>query len=408
MSKKLLTYEEAKRAIQATFKPASLGMEEAVLLEAYNRVLAVDVVAPLDIPGFNSARVAGYAVKSADTAEATEDEPIKLKVVGSVNVGETPKTALNAGEAFEVAAGAVLPQSADTIIDYEDAEREDDTLEVYAPSQSENLRKQGSDIKAGAVVFEKHQLLGATEIGVLAALGIKQVAVLKIPMVTVLSVSNEVSELNKPLEPGKGFDLNGYSLSTAVMECGAKPVYFGVTAEDKTAVTRIVSAAVAGSDMVIVCSDSPIVAETLSLLPDTNLAVDGIAIKPGKTTTAAFADGKPVFVFPSNPTAALMMYQLFARTLVQRLAGRPTAGLRALSTVVGAKMFSAKGSRTFQPVQLSFDEKCRLIADPVEAQGAVSGLANVDGFVEIAENESVLEENQEVAVWLLRGIATKA
>jgi putative molybdopterin biosynthesis protein len=192
------------------------------------------------------------------------------------------------------------------------------------------------------------------------------------------------------------------------MECGAKPVYFGVTTEDKAAVTRIVSTAVAGSDMVIVCSDSPIVAECISFLPNTNVAVDGIAIKPGKTTAATFTDGKPIFVFPSNPTAALMMYQLFARTLVQRLAGRPTAGLRALSAVVGAKMFSAKGSRTFQPVQLSFDEKCRLIADPVEAQGAVSGLANVDGFVEIVENESVLEENQEVVVWLLRGIATKA
>ena len=339
---------------------------------------------------------------------ATEEEPVNLKVVGAVNVGETPKLTLNTGEAFEVAAGAVLPQGADTIIDYEDAQREDDTLQVYAPSQAENLRKQGSDIKSGAVVFEKHQLLGATEIGVLAALGIKQVAVLKIPMVTVLTVSNEVSELGKPLEPGKGFDLNGYSISTAVMECGAKPVYFGVTMEDKAAVTRIVSAAVAGSDMVIVCSDSPIVAECISLLPNTNIAMDGIAIKPGKTTAAAFTDDKPIFVFPSNPTAALMMYQLFARTLVQRLAGRPTAGLRALSAVVGAKMFSAKGSRTFQPVQLSFDEKCRLIADPVEAQGAVSGLANVDGFVEIAENESVLEENQEVAVWLLRGIATKA
>jgi molybdopterin biosynthesis enzyme len=160
--------------------------------------------------------------------------------------------------------------------------------------------------------------------------------------------------------------------------------------------------------MVIVCSDSPIASETISLLPNTNLVVEGIAIKPGRNNTVAFAIGKPIFVFPSNPTAALMMYQLFARTLVQRLAGRPTAGLRALSAVMGAKMFSAKGSHTFQPVQLSFDEKCRLIADPVEAQGAVSGLANVDGFVEIAENESVLEVDQEVAVWLLRGIATKA
>ncbi|HSV50380.1 MAG TPA: hypothetical protein VLH35_08680, partial [Candidatus Acidoferrales bacterium] len=241
MSKKLLTYEEAKRTIEQNFKRASLGQEEAVLLEAYNRVLSQDVASLLDIPGFNSSRISGYAVKSADTAVATEEEPISLKVAGVVNVGETSKQTLNTGEAFEVAAGAVLPEGADAVIAIEDAEREDDTLQVYGAAYvGDNLRKQGSDIKAGAIVLEKGQMLGSSEIGVLAALGLKQVPVLRIPMVTVFSISSEVSELNKPLQPGKSFDLNGYSLSTAAMECGAKPVYFGVVPEDKAAVSRMV------------------------------------------------------------------------------------------------------------------------------------------------------------------------
>jgi molybdopterin biosynthesis enzyme len=409
MSKRLLTYEEAKRTIEQNFKRPSLGQEEVVLLEAYNRVLSENVVSPLDIPGFNSSRVAGYAVKSADTAVATEEEPIGLKVAGVVNVGETSKLTLNNGEAFEVTVGAVLPEGADAVIAIEDAQREDDTLQVYGTANvGDNMRKQGSDVKAGAVVLEKGQVLGSSEIGVLAAIGLKQAPVLRIPMVTVLSVSNEVSELNKPLQPGKSFDLNGYSLSTAAMECGAKPVYFGVVAEDKTLVSRMVSAAVAGSDLVIICSDNPVVAETIGLLPSAKVAVDGIAIKPGKTTAAVFVEGKPVFIFPSNPSAALLMYQLFARTLVQQLAGRPVAGLRAVSAVTGAKMFSAKGSRTYTAVQLSFDEKCRVIADPVESQGVVSALVSADGFVEIAENEQFIEVDQEITVWLLRGLATKA
>lgn len=409
MIRKLLTYEEARRTIEATFKAPFLGQEEAVLLEAYNRVLSADVVAPLDVPGFNSSRMAGYAVKSADTAAATEDEPVTLKVVGAVNVGETVKLTLGQGEAFEVSAGAVLPEGADTVIALEDAEREDDTLQIYAPANAgENLRMQGADVKTGAVILEKRQMLGATEIGVLAALGIKQIPVLRIPMVAVLSVSSETNELGKPLQPGKTFDLNGYSLSTAVMECGGKPVYFGVIPEDKEAITRMVTAAVAGSDMVIVCSDNPAVAEAISLLPNSQIPVNGIAIKPGKTTAAAFIEGKPVFVFPSNPSAALLMYQLFARSIVQKLAGRPVAGLRAVSAVAGAKIFSAKGSRTFTPVQLSFDEKCRVIADPVESVGAVSALLAVDGFVEIAENEQFIDLDQGVSVWLIKGLATKA
>ncbi|MGE5554944.1 MAG: molybdopterin molybdotransferase MoeA [Methanocella sp.] len=406
---RLLTYEEAKHAIDANLKPASLGYEEAVLLEAYNRVLAADVVSPLDIPGVNSARVAGYAVRSVDTAGAGEDNPVCFKVAGTIAVGEVLGHQLGVGESFEVTSGAMLPEGADAVIALEDIVREDDTLQVYSPaSEGENVCLRGSDVKLGTVVFERNQVLGATEIGVLAGLGLKQVPVLKLPMVAVLTVSNEVSELSKPLERGRWFDVNGYSLSTAIMECGAKPVYFGVVPEDRAEISRMVSAAVADSDMVIVCSDNPLVTEVIGSLPNSAIIVNGVAIRPGKSTAAATVEGKPVFVFPSNPTAVLIMYQLFARGQVQRLAGRPVAGLRALSAVAGSKLFSAKGSRTFMPVKLSFDEQCRLIVDSSEVQGAVSGLADVDGFVEIPENEQFLEVDQAVVVWLLRGIATKA
>ena len=409
MIRKLFTFEEAKRAIEACFKPVSLGEEETVLLEAFNRVLSEDVVSPFDIPGFNSSRMAGYAVKAEDTALANEDQPVSLTVSGSLTVGETPKLALAKGEAAEVAAGTVLPEGADAVIAIEDAEREDDTLQIYSPAiVGDNMRKQGSDIKAGSVVLKKGQLLGSTEIGVLAALGYKQLKVLKIPMIAVLSIGNEVTELGKPLSPGKSFDLNSYGLSTAVMECGAKPVYFGVVPEDKAAIQRVLAAAVASTDMVIACTDNPDVAEIVDLLGKPGIVVNGIAAKPGKSTAAAFIGDKPVFLLPSNPSAALLMYQLFARVLVQRLGGRPTAGLKAVNAYAGSKIFSAKGSRTFTMVQLQFDEQCRLIAQPIDAAGPVSALACADGFVQIEENEQFLDVDQEVTVMLLRGSAAKA
>lgn len=406
---RLLTYEEAKRAIEANLKPASMGQEEAVLLEAYNRVLGADVASPRDIPEVNNARVAGYAVKSADTAKASEETSVCLKIAGVIAAGEAVEYQLGDGEAFEVAPGAVLPEGADAVITLEDAAREDDMLQVYSPAVvGENVCLKGSDVKSGTVVFERNQVLGATEIGVLAGLGLKQVPVLKLPMVAVLTVSNEIHELGRPLAGGGGFDVNGYSLSTAIMECGAKPVYFGVVPEERSEVSRMVSMAVAGSDMVIVCSDNPMATDVIGSLPNSAVIVNGIAIKPGKSTAVAAVEGKPVFVFPTNPTAALIMFQVFARGQVQRLAGRPVGGLRALSAVAGSKMFSAKGSRTFLPVKLSFDEQCRLIVDPSKAQGAISGLADVDGFMEIPENEQFIDVDQPVVVWLLRGIATKA
>lgn len=408
MLRKLLTFEEAKRAVEANFKPANLGKEEAVLLEAVNRVLSDDVVSPLDIPGFNTSTSNGYALKAEATALANEETPATFRVAGVIAVGVKPQAALDKNEALEVAAGAVLPEGADTVISIENAEREDDILQVYgALDVGENIQLRGSDIQKGVTVLKMGQVLGSSEVGVLAALGLKQVSVLKIPMVAVLSVGSEVSELGKPLLPGKKFDLNAYCLCTAIMECGAKPIYFGVIPDDKISIKKVLGTALASADMVIVCGGSA-VAEVADSLGKPGLVINGVAIKPGKPTAVAFVDDKPIFCLPNNPSAALLMYQLFVRSLVQRLGGRPVSGLRAVRAFAGSRMFSAKGSRTFTMVRLEFDENCRLIAEPIKTTGAVSALVAADGFVEIGENEQFLDVDQEVAVMLFRGSAGKA
>ena len=405
---KLLTYEEAKRTIEINFKPAFLGEEEAVLLEAANRVLSEAVVSPLDLPCFNTSTVSGYALKAQETAAANEAAPVTLKVADAIAVGEQLNAALAKGEAFEVSVGAVLPDGADSVVAAEDVEREDDSLQIFGSvSAGENTRKQGSDIQKGAVVLKKGQVLGAAEIGVLAALGFKQVKVLKFPMVAVLSIGDEVNELSKPLQSGKSFDVNAYSLCTAVMECGGKAVYFGVVPNDKVAVERVLRTAIASADMVVATS-SVDVSEIADLLGKPGVIVNGVAVKPGKNTAVAFVGEKPVFLLPNNPSVALLMFQLFARSILQRLCGRPVSDLKAVRAFAGSRLFSAKGSRTFALVKLAFDEQCRLIADPVEATGDVSALAGADGFVEVAENEQFLDVDQEVLVHLLRGTAGKA
>jgi molybdopterin molybdotransferase len=408
MIRKLLTYEEAKHAIEASFRATFLGEDDTVLLEAYNRVLSADIASPIDIPSFAASKVNGYALKAEDTSKSSEENATALKVVDSIGVAEIPKASILEGEVVEVAAGAVLPEGADAVIAFEDAQRIDDELQVYgAALAGENMVQKGSDIQKDSVVLGKGQVLGASEIGVLAALGFKQVKVLKIPIVAVFSVGNEVNELGKPLAPGKMFDLNAYSLSTAIMECGAKAVYFGAIPNESASLMRVLKAALASSDMVIACGGESEVAEVAEVLGKSPLVVNAVAVKPGKTTAAAFIDGKPVFCLPSNPSAALLMYHLFARTLVQRLAGRSSSNLKTVPAFAGSKMFSAKSSRTFQLVRLEFDEQCRLIAQPVQSVGAVSALVEADGFVEIAENEQFVDIDQEVPVLLYRGLAGK-
>jgi molybdenum cofactor synthesis domain-containing protein len=410
MFRKLMTFDEAKKAIDIQFKPVFLGDEEAVLLEANNRVLSEDVVSSLDIPPFNRSTVDGYAVKAQDTFGADENKPTALRIVGSVAVGEAPNVALGKGEAIEIVTGAVIPQGADAVAMVEDTECEDAELLIYsAITVGENVMKKGSDIQKGAVVLRKGQILGSSEIGILAALGLTKIKVLKIPIIAVLSTGGEVTELGRPLPPGKIYDINAYSISTAIIEAGGKPVYFGVVPDDKTALAKSMKMAVASADMVITSGGVSVgpkdyTPQIVDSLGKPGIVVYGIAVKPGKPTTVGFVGEKPIFSLPGHPTSALLIFYLLARPLILRLAGRPETTMKMIKAFAGARMFSAKGRRTYVMVKLEFDKDCRLIAEPVEtgASGAISTLAKADGFVEIAENEQFVDVNQEVSITLFR------
>src|SRR3972149_6790198 len=120
MFRKLLTFDEAKKKIDDQFTPVFLGEEEAVLLEAYNRVLNEDVVSGLDIPSFNRSTVDGYAVKAQDTFGYDENQPATLKVSGAINIGEPRNVKVAMGEAVEIVTGAPIPEGADAVVMGED------------------------------------------------------------------------------------------------------------------------------------------------------------------------------------------------------------------------------------------------------------------------------------------------
>jgi molybdenum cofactor synthesis domain-containing protein len=412
MFRKLMTFDEAKRVITEKLKLEALGEEEISLLEAYNRVLKEDTASALDIPPFHRSTVDGYAVKAEDTFGAEENQPVKLKACGVVNVGEPPKISLGKGEAAEIVTGAPIPEGADAAVMVEDTDREDATLLVYrAVTKSENVMKKGTDIKKGETVLKAGQVLGASEIGVLAALGMTKVKVFKVPVVAVLSTGAEVTEPGKKLPPGKIYDINAYSLSTAVRESGGTPVYLGVVPDDKAELRKALEQALASADMVITSGGvsvgpKDLTPQIVDSLGKPGLIVCGIAVKPGKPTTAALVGRKPVFALPGHPTSALLMFHLLVRPVIRLLSSRPESEATTVKAKAGTRMFSAKGRRTFVMVKLKRDKSNRLVAEPVEtgASGAITTLAKADGFVEIPENQQFIDSGEEITVALLRSV----
>jgi len=406
-----MTFDEAKKAISLTLKPQPLGIEALALLEAHNRVLAEDITSALDIPPFNRSTVDGYAVKAADTFGAEESSPAKLVVCGMVHIGEPPTVSVATGEAAEIVTGAPIPEGADAVVMVEDTNREGNTLSVYgAVTPSANGMKKGADIKKDAVVLKKGQVLGSREIGVLAALGKAQVKVYGVPTVAVLSTGGEVTEPGEKLPAGKIYDINAYSLSTAVLESGGKPVYLGVVPDDAAELRAALERALASADMVITSGGvsvgpKDLMPQTVAALGEPGLIVCGVAVKPGKPTTVALVGEKPVFALPGHPTSALLLFHLLVRPVVQLWAGRPAGETVVVKAVAGARMFSARGRRTFVMVKLKRDAAERLVAEPVEtgASGAITTLAKADGFVEVPANQQFIDADEDVAVTLLKG-----
>jgi len=411
MFRKLMTFDEARKAISLHLKPKALGEEEISLLETYNRVLKEDIASTLDIPPFNRSTVDGYAVKAKETFGAEENQPVTLKVCGVVNVGEPPRISIEKGETAEIVTGAPIPEGADAVVMVEYTERENNELCVYtAVTKDENVMKKGTDIKKGETVLKAGQVLGASEIGVLAALGVTKVKVFKVPLVAVLSTGAEVTEPGKELPAGKIFDINAYSLSTAVRESGGKPVYLGVVSDDKTELRKALEQALASADMVITSGGVSVgprdfTPQVVNALGKPGLIVSGIAVKPGKPTTIALVGKKPVFALPGHPTSALLIFHLLARPVIQLMSGRPATEATKVKAKAGTRMFSAKGRRTFVMVKLKRDKSNRLIAEPVEtgASGAITTLSKADGYVEIPENQQFTDTDEEVSVTLLKG-----
>ena len=411
MFKKLISLDEAKKRIEETFSPKPLGVEEISLLKAVGRVLAVDVVSPLDVPPFSRSTVDGYAVRAEDTFGAEEDNPVVLKLVGRVEVGEMSSLSLGKGSAVEIVTGAPMPANADAAVMVENTTQKGGEIFVYkAVAKSENVMKWGSDIQKDETVLFHGTVLSSREVGVLAALGFTQVKVFKQPKVAVVSTGAEVVEPGKPLSPGKIYDVNMYTLVAAVLESGGAPVGFGIVEDEDVELLRsTLKRAISEVDIVITSGGvsvgpKDVVPKIVGELGKPGLVVHGVAVKPGKPVAVAVANGKPVFALPGHPTSSLLMFHLLVRPILFKMAGRKEKPFATVKAVVTEKLFSAQGRRTFITVTLSRDERSRWLASPVPTgqSGAITTLAKADGYVELKETQQFVEAGEELTVYLFK------
>ena len=410
MFRKLASLDEVMQILQQHVPAKPVGIEQVSLLQAHQRVLAKDVKAPMNVPPFNRATVDGYAVKAANTFGADEEHPITLKLLGHVAVGKTPQIVVEEKMTLGIVTGAPLPLGADSVVMREYTIQKNNLVSIYHPvSKGENMMEAGSDIRKGETVIKKKQTLSPRDIGVLAALGFSRIDVYKRPRVAVISTGTEIVEPGESLPPAKIYDINAHTISAAVQECGGQPLNFGIIPDEIDELKTVLKEALNSADIVITSggvSVGPmdVVPKVLNMLGEPGVIISGIAVKPGKPTTIAIVDGKPIFSLPGHPTSSLLIFYILIRSIILKMAGKGQETPFTLRATTVEKMFQAKGRRTFVMVNLIRNNSGKLFAQPVPLgmSGAITTLSKADGFVIIPERRQFINAGEEVTVYLLK------
>ena len=374
---------------------APVGVEELDLAEAGGRVLAAPINAPEAVPGFFRATMDGYAVRAQDTFGAGVGTPQYLEIKGEVPMGVAPTRGVSPGETLRVPTGAMLPSGADAVVMIEyTAEHPDGTLEVRrAVAPGENVLTPGEDVARGEVLFPTGRRLRPQEIGLLAALGLRRLAVYKKPRVAIISSGDEIVSLDATPRPGQVRDSNAYLAAAQVAAWGGLPLMHGIIPDNFAALQKTLGAALDASDLILISGGSSVGVRDLTLtaiqdLPDSEILVHGVALRPGKPTilaTLGQTPPKPLLGLPGHPASAAVVMEVLGRPLLLRLAGAndPAPWGGTADALLSRNLAGATGREDYVRVRLRREETT-LWADPVLGpSGLLSPLVKSDGLVMI-------------------------
>ncbi|HDR73828.1 MAG TPA: molybdopterin molybdenumtransferase MoeA [Methanoculleus sp.] len=374
--------------------------ETVALKDAYGRVLARDIIAGEDIPGFTRSVVDGYAVIAADTTGAGEAMPAMLANTGRVAMGAPEEQAIAPGECRYVPTGGILPPGADAMVMVEYTEAVGDEVLVHRPvAPGENLIARGEDFAGGDVVLEAGRRCSPRDLGVLAVLGVAEVPVAARPRVGIISTGNELVPVTATPGPAQVRDANSSLAAGFVTERGGVPVPYGIVRDERAALEEALATATAACDAVLLSGGSSkderdICAATIGDAGE--VLIHGIAIAPGKPTIIGRVGPAPVIGLPGHPASAYVVLIAIAGPLLAAMTGEREV-VRSVAARLTRNIASARGREDYVRVALDGEGG----AVPLFGKsGLLNTLAASSGLVRVPASREGLEVGEEVEVLL--------
>lgn len=425
----LLSVEGALSIILEKIHPVEA--EWVPLTKSLNRVLAEVVVSEVNVPPFANSAMDGYAIRAADSQDASSQIPVMLKVIDNVPAGATSSKNLAPKTAIRIMTGAPIPEGADAVIRFEETSEytpplkgggelaADEVLIYHSVAPGDNMRPVGEDIKAGQVILEVGHRLRPQDIGVLAAIGQAKVLVHRRPRVAILATGDELVDVAERIEPGKIRNSNEYTQAALVEKYGGEPIMLGIardTVEDLTAKIRaglaqkvdlfLTSAGVSVGDFDMVKN---------VLAAEGEMQFWQVAIKPGKPLAFGSLCSRdeagriisrvPLIGLPGNPVAAMVAFEVFARPAILKLSGQRSFAKTSVRASLDEEITNS-GRRHYMRAFVylepdGYHVTTRGSGVQVQGSGILTSLVWANGLAVVPENVTYLPPGTLVEVWIL-------
>jgi len=320
-------YEQARELLLDAVQPVEPIW--AVLSESGGRILAQDLIAAESVPPFDHSPYDGYALRDADTVGPSRETPVTLCVLEEVPAGSVPTVTVIEGTAVKVLTGAPIPKGADAVIMYECTEFTKETVTVFSPSNSgDNIVYAGEDVREGAILARRGDVIDPGIAGTLASQGISAPAVYRVPKVGILSTGSELVEADAAPGAGKIRNSNRYMLEAALKQIGCEPVYLGIAGDSVTDISARLNEGLSECDAVITTGGVSVGDYDLTPAAMEASGVEvlfrGVDMKPGMACAYGTKDGKLICGLSGNPASSLTNFYAVALPAFRKLTGRNT------------------------------------------------------------------------------------
>ncbi len=404
---KALSFDEFRSKILSGHD-ALIDVETVPVSSARGRVLAAAVQSVINVPHFRRSMRDGYAVRARDTFGANEEQPVVFDLVEEIPAGNVPTKQIQQRQCSYVATGSMLPENADGVVMIEFAEVNSKHVKIKQVITPDTfIIPPGKDIRMGEELLPAGTMLTSMKLGILSAIGLREVQVFRKPHAFVSSTGNEVIPPGSTLQSGKIYDINSTTLSNHLEAAGAIVTSYGIIPDNQEQLSKVVNDAIKTHDIIILSGGSSkgkedLMPNLLEATSEVDLVLHGVRIKPGKPILYARWNGKPVFVLPGHPASCIMTYLLFVEPLLLQLGHYPPKRDKIEDARLVSRVYSELGRQEFMTVRLQRDEASGLLFSIPndKGSGSITTLAKADGFIIINEMQTIVEEGEMVKVHL--------